>query len=106
MLQPQIDDLELEGAATLTVQLNPEVGPEQRVRLLRYPIEVGLVGDTQATLQKLLPLLVRNEDRRFLEKAQESMDQIKGKVGGSTGSTGNTYGSTSPNGATPGYTGW
>ena len=32
------------------------------------------------------------------EKAQESMDQIKGKVGGSTGSTGNTYGSTSQNG--------
>lgn len=32
------------------------------------------------------------------EKAQESMDQIKGKVGGSTGSTGNTYGSTTHNG--------
>jgi hypothetical protein len=32
------------------------------------------------------------------EKAQESMGQIKGKVGGSTGSTGNTYGSTSQNG--------
>ena len=33
------------------------------------------------------------------EKAQESMDQIKGKVGGSTGSTGGqSYGSTSANG--------
>ncbi len=31
------------------------------------------------------------------EKAQESMGQIKGKVGGS-GSTGNTYGSTPQNG--------
>jgi hypothetical protein len=34
VLQPQIEALELEGAATLTVQLSPEVGPEQRVRLL------------------------------------------------------------------------
>jgi hypothetical protein len=32
------------------------------------------------------------------EKAQESMGQIKGKVGGSTGSTGGHYGSTSSNG--------
>ncbi|HET9770935.1 MAG TPA: hypothetical protein VFS16_08600 [Acidimicrobiia bacterium] len=32
------------------------------------------------------------------EKAQESMDQIKGKVGGSTGSSGNSYGSTTSNG--------
>jgi hypothetical protein len=32
------------------------------------------------------------------EKAQSSMDQIKGKVGGSTGSGGDSYGSTSENG--------
>jgi hypothetical protein len=32
------------------------------------------------------------------EKAQASMDQIKGKVGGSTGSSGDSYGSTSANG--------
>ncbi len=40
---------------------------------LRYDVDVGLVGDTKATLQKLLPLLVRNEDRSFLHRAQEGM---------------------------------
>jgi pyruvate dehydrogenase (quinone)/pyruvate oxidase len=40
---------------------------------LRYPVEVGLVGDTRKTLQKLLPLLKRKEDRSFLDKAQEGV---------------------------------
>jgi pyruvate dehydrogenase (quinone) len=40
---------------------------------LRYPVEVGLVGDSRRTLQALLPLLKRNENRRFLEKAQDGM---------------------------------
>jgi pyruvate dehydrogenase (quinone)/pyruvate oxidase len=40
---------------------------------LRYPIEVGLVGDAQPTLQVLLPLLQRKTDRSFLEKAQKGM---------------------------------
>jgi pyruvate dehydrogenase (quinone)/pyruvate oxidase len=40
---------------------------------LRYPVEVGLVGDSRRTLQQLLPLLKRKEDRSFLETAQENM---------------------------------
>jgi pyruvate dehydrogenase (quinone) len=40
---------------------------------LRYPIEVGLAGGSRQTLRLLLPLLKRNEDRRFLAKAQEAM---------------------------------
>ncbi len=40
---------------------------------LRYPVEVGLVGDSKRTLQALLPMLSRNEERDFLEKAQEGM---------------------------------
>ncbi len=42
---------------------------------LRYPIEVGLAGDSQRTLQKLLPMLRYNEDRSFLTKAQEGMKE-------------------------------
>jgi pyruvate dehydrogenase (quinone) len=42
---------------------------------LRYPVEVGLVGDSQLTLRKLVPLLKRNEDRSFLKKAQEGMSE-------------------------------
>jgi pyruvate dehydrogenase (quinone)/pyruvate oxidase len=37
----------------------------------RMPVEVPLIGDARETLQALFPLLQRNEDRAFLENAQE-----------------------------------
>jgi pyruvate dehydrogenase (quinone)/pyruvate decarboxylase len=40
---------------------------------LRYPVEIGLVGDVKTTLQGLLPLLRRNADRSFLTEAQQRM---------------------------------
>src|SRR6184192_3715055 len=40
---------------------------------LRYPVEVGLVGDSRNTLQALMPMLQRHDDRSFLEKAQRGM---------------------------------
>ncbi|HEV7508408.1 MAG TPA: thiamine pyrophosphate-dependent enzyme [Thermoanaerobaculia bacterium] len=40
---------------------------------LRYPVEVGLIGDSRATLQELIPLLKPNENRGFLETAQKGM---------------------------------
>jgi pyruvate dehydrogenase (quinone)/pyruvate oxidase len=40
---------------------------------LRFPVEVGLVGDSKVALQALLPLLKRNGDRAFLQRAQEGM---------------------------------
>jgi pyruvate dehydrogenase (quinone)/pyruvate oxidase len=40
---------------------------------LRYPVEVGLVGDSERTLALLLPLLQRKQDRGFLETAQDGM---------------------------------
>ena len=39
---------------------------------LRYPVEIGLVGDTKRTLDKLLPLL-HQKDNKFLKSKQESM---------------------------------
>jgi len=42
---------------------------------LRYPIDIGLVGDTQATLRELLMYLPRNEDRTFLKQAQKGMEE-------------------------------
>jgi pyruvate dehydrogenase (quinone) len=40
---------------------------------LRYPVEIGLVGDALATMEALLPLLQRKTERGFLEKAQKGM---------------------------------
>jgi pyruvate dehydrogenase (quinone) len=41
---------------------------------LRYPADAGLVGDAKATLQALIPLLSRNEDRDFLHNAQRGIE--------------------------------
>jgi pyruvate dehydrogenase (quinone)/pyruvate oxidase len=48
-----------------------EIEPE-RIGL-RYPVEVGLVGDSKNVLEQLLPLLEHHTERRFLESAQEGM---------------------------------
>src|SRR5438874_1014304 len=40
---------------------------------LRYPVEVGLVGDSGNTLRELIPLLKRKADRSFLQAAQAAM---------------------------------
>jgi pyruvate dehydrogenase (quinone)/pyruvate oxidase len=37
----------------------------------RIPLDAGLVGDAKETLAELLPLLQRNDDRSFLETAQD-----------------------------------
>jgi pyruvate dehydrogenase (quinone)/pyruvate oxidase len=40
---------------------------------LRFPVELGLVGDAAATLRALLEHLPRNDDRAFLEEMQAGM---------------------------------
>jgi pyruvate dehydrogenase (quinone) len=42
---------------------------------LRYPADVGLVGDSKETLRELMPRLKRKKDRNFLKKAQEGMKE-------------------------------
>jgi pyruvate dehydrogenase (quinone) len=51
------------------IDINPE-------RLgLRFPVEVGMIGDARETLRALIPLLQRKEDRSFLEEAQAGMKE-------------------------------
>ena len=40
---------------------------------LRYPVDVGLVGDTKETLRALLPMLTAKPDRSFLTAAQAQL---------------------------------
>jgi pyruvate dehydrogenase (quinone) len=40
---------------------------------LRFPVEVGLVGDAKPTLAALIPYIERKDDRSFLENAQDGM---------------------------------
>jgi pyruvate dehydrogenase (quinone)/pyruvate oxidase len=56
-------------ASAVQIDLDPErIG-------LRYPVDVGLVGDCETTLRALLPKLTMREDRSFLEKAQKGMGE-------------------------------
>jgi pyruvate dehydrogenase (quinone)/pyruvate oxidase len=65
---PYIDFYPRPGQArAIQIDINPDfIG-------LRYPVEVGLVGDSKRTLQALLPFLQVNSNRHFLEKAQHGM---------------------------------
>jgi pyruvate dehydrogenase (quinone)/pyruvate oxidase len=40
---------------------------------LRFPVEVGLIGDAKPTLAALIPYIERTEDRSFLKTAQDGM---------------------------------
>jgi pyruvate dehydrogenase (quinone) len=54
-------------ARAVQVDINPErIG-------LRYPVEIGLVGDVKATLSALLPMVQQQQDRSFLTTAQSRM---------------------------------
>jgi pyruvate dehydrogenase (quinone) len=74
----QCDTLLMVGTSFPYIEFLPRPGQARAVQIdldprrlgLRYPVEVGLVGDSRRTLQRLLPLLQRREARRFLETAQ------------------------------------
>jgi pyruvate dehydrogenase (quinone)/pyruvate oxidase len=75
------DTLFMIGTSFPYIEFLPKPGNARAVQLeldpmrvgLRYPVEVGLVGDSKRTLERLLPLLKRNRHRRFLERAQSGM---------------------------------
>jgi pyruvate dehydrogenase (quinone)/pyruvate oxidase len=79
----QCDTLLIVGSTFPYVEYYPKPGAARAVQIeldpvrlgLRYPIEVGLVGDSRTTLQQLLPFLMRNDDRSFLRKAQDGMSK-------------------------------
>jgi pyruvate dehydrogenase (quinone) len=77
------DTLLMVGTSFPYLEFLPKPGEARGIQIeldptrlgLRYPIEVGLVGDSQRTLQALIPMLQRHDDRRFLETAQRDMAQ-------------------------------
>ena len=75
------DTILMVGTSFPYIEFLPKPGQARAVQIdldparigLRYPVEVGLVGDSSATLTALLPALERKEDCSFLEKAQAGM---------------------------------
>jgi pyruvate dehydrogenase (quinone)/pyruvate oxidase len=75
------DALIIIGSSFPYMEFLPKPGQAKAVQIddkpdrigLRYPVEVGLVGDAQPTTAALNKLIDLKEDRGFLEKAQEGM---------------------------------
>jgi pyruvate dehydrogenase (quinone)/pyruvate oxidase len=77
----QCDALVIVGSTMPYIEFYPAPGQAVCVQIddrperlgLRYPVDIGLAGDAIATLRELIPLLVRNDNREFLEQAQRGM---------------------------------
>jgi pyruvate dehydrogenase (quinone) len=75
------DTLLIVGSAFPYIEFLPKPDQAQGVQIdfdpkqigLRFPVEVGLVGDSRQTLQALVPLLKPKSDKRFLQQAQAGM---------------------------------
>ena len=76
------DTLLMVGTSFPYIEFLPKPGQARAVQIdldparigLRYPVDVGLVGDSRCTLRALLAGLQRHEDRSFLEKARAGME--------------------------------
>jgi pyruvate dehydrogenase (quinone)/pyruvate oxidase len=74
----QCDTLLMVGTSFPYIEFLPKPGAARGVQIdldparigLRYPVEMGLVGDSRRTLRALSAHLRWNEDRTFLERAQ------------------------------------
>ncbi len=79
----ECDTLFMIGTSFPYIEFYPKPGQARSVQIdidperigARYPVQCGLVGDTKATLQKLIPMLRNHKDKRFLEKAQDGMQR-------------------------------
>jgi pyruvate dehydrogenase (quinone) len=77
----ECDILLIIGSSFPYIEYYPKPGQAKCVQIdidgarigLRYPADVGLVGDAARTLELLLPRLKPHKERHFLEKAQERM---------------------------------
>ncbi|MCA1634200.1 MAG: pyruvate oxidase, partial [Acidobacteria bacterium] len=79
----QADALLIIGSSFPYMEYLPKPGQAKGVQIddkpdrigLRFPVEVGLVGDAKPTVAALSKFIARKEDRSFLEQAQEGMKE-------------------------------
>jgi pyruvate dehydrogenase (quinone) len=75
------DTLIIAGSSFPYLEFYPKPGHAKAIQIdvdpsrmgLRYPVEVGLVGQCKDVLRALLPLIQLKKDRSFLEQAQARM---------------------------------
>jgi pyruvate dehydrogenase (quinone)/pyruvate oxidase len=79
----ECDTLLMVGTSFPYIEFLPRPGQARGVQIeldprrigLRYPVEVGLVGDSRRTLEALLPMLRPKGDRSFLERIRKGMNE-------------------------------
>ena len=77
----ECDTLLILGSTMPWVDFYPPQGKARSVQVdikgehigLRYPVDVGLIGDVKSTLTSMLPLLQQKQNQEFLEEAQSRM---------------------------------
>jgi pyruvate dehydrogenase (quinone) len=77
------DTLFMIGTSFPYAEWLPEPGEARGVQIdidgrfvgIRYPMEVGLVGDSRDTLRELIPLLQRKEDRSWREQIESEVER-------------------------------
>jgi pyruvate dehydrogenase (quinone)/pyruvate oxidase len=77
------DTLLIVGSSFPYIEFYPKPGAARCVQIeldparvgLRYPAEVGLVGDSRRVLRRLIPMLDRKADRAWLEEAQKGKQE-------------------------------
>jgi len=75
------DTMLIVGTSFPYIEFYPKPGEAKAVQIdldpkrigLRYPIDVGLIGDSARSLAELCKLIKRKSDRSFLQKAQKGM---------------------------------
>jgi len=77
----ECDTLLIAGSTFPYIEFYPKPGQAKAVQIdldpsrigIRYPVEVGLVGDCRTVLRTLLPHIERKRHRGFLEESQKRM---------------------------------
>ena len=78
----ECDTLIIAGSGFPYMEFYPKPGQAKGVQIdvdpsrigLRWPVNVGLVGDCRTVLRELLPMIKHRRSRGFLKKAQERME--------------------------------
>ncbi|HKW98278.1 MAG TPA: thiamine pyrophosphate-dependent enzyme [Bryobacteraceae bacterium] len=85
----ECDTVFIIGSSFPYIEFMPKPGAARGVQIdfdptrigIRYPVEVGLVGDAKRSLQELLPMIEYKKDRKFLSEAQKGMKEWTEKMG-------------------------
>jgi pyruvate dehydrogenase (quinone) len=77
----ECDTLIIAGSGFPYMEFYPKPGEAKGIQIdvdptrigLRFPVDIGLVGDCKTVLQSLVPLIKRKRNRDFLKKSQDRM---------------------------------